>query len=393
MQPRPRAEVTRALVPNRRYRNPNPPPRERTAPLAASLSPGAGGNYANGAGAGPTRPRPAGIARAWWKGDAGPGPDGGIKVEYGEIPGSAKPVSRLVLGCGPLSLERSERAFALLDAFAAVGGTALDTAHIYGRDGASERVLGQWLAAGGNRERMFVITKGAHHAADFTPRVRPEVIDAELEESLARLGTDHVDLYLLHRDDPAVPVGPLMDCLNAHVRAGRAHALGGSNWAPARLAAANAYAAERGLQGLAASSPFFALAVAHDRPEMRHVILHGDDAALAWYRRTRLPLLSWTSQAEGFFSDRADPDDPEARRRFERYDHPENWARRRRVRDLARRRGCTPTQLALAWVLRQDGLNVFAIIGPGSVEHLGEAVGALEVRLDPDERAWINLER
>ena len=314
-------------------------------------------------------------------------------MEYGTVPGSAKPVSRLVLGCGPWSPERSERAFAVLDAFAGAGGTALDTAHIYGRDGASERAVGQWLAARGNRDQMFVMTKGAHHAADFTPRVRPDVIDAELADSLARLGTDHVDLYLLHRDDPAVPVGVLMDCLNGHVRAGRAHALGGSNWRPERFDAAKAYAAERGLRSLVASSPFYALAVAHDRPEMRHAILNGDEAALAWYRRTGFPIFSWTSQAQGFFSDRADPDDPEARRRFGRYDHPDNWERRRRVRDLARRRGCTPTQLALAWVLRQDGLNVFAIIGPGNVEHLREAVGALDVRLEADERAWVNLER
>ena len=313
-------------------------------------------------------------------------------MEYGEIPGVAKPVSRLVLGGGPFNPERMEQTAALLDAFVAAGGTAIDTAHIYGREGASERALGQWLAASGNRARMVVITKGAHHAGDFTPRVRPEVVDAELAESLARLGSDHVDLYLLHRDDPAVAVDGLVDCLDRHVRAGRARAVGGSNWQPARFAAANAYAGEHGRSPMVASSPFFALAVAHDAPEMRHAILNGDANALAWYRRTGFPLISWTSQAQGFFSDRADPDNPDARRRFARYDHPDNWERRRRVRDLSRRRGCTPTQMALAWVLRQDGLNVYAIVGPGNPEHLQEAVGALDVRLDPDEGAWLNLE-
>lgn len=313
-------------------------------------------------------------------------------MEYGSLPGIAKPVSRLVLGGGPFSPERLDRGAAVLDAFCACGGTAIDTAHIYGHDGASERALGQWLAARSNRDQVVLITKGAHHAPDFTPRVRPEVVDRELAESLERLGTDQVDLYLLHRDDTAVPVGPLVDCLDRHVRAGRAGAVGGSNWQPERLGEADAYAAAHGRTPLVASSPFFALAIAHDAPEMRHAILNGDATALAWYRRTGFPILSWTSQAQGFFSDRADPDNPDARRRFARYDHPDNWERRRRVRDLARGRGCTPTQLALAWVLRQEGLNVFAIIGPGSPEHVQEAVGALDVRLDGDERAWVNLE-
>lgn len=313
-------------------------------------------------------------------------------MRYGRLPGVDKPVSRLILGCGPLTPERADHAADMLDAFVELGGTALDTAHIYGRDGASERAVGQWLAERRNRDRVFLITKGAHHAPDFTPRVTPDVIGAELRESLERLGTDAVDLYLLHRDDPAVPAGALVECLHGHAQAGRMRAFGGSNWQPARLEAANAHAAAHGLQPMVASSPFFALAVAHDAPEMRHAIVNGDPQAVSWYRGTGFPLLSWTAQAQGFFSDRGEPDDPEARRRFRRYDHPDNWERRTRVRQLARQLGCTPTQVALAWVLQQDGMDTYAIIGPGSPDHLREAVGALDVRLAPDERAWINLE-
>ncbi len=312
-------------------------------------------------------------------------------MPYGEIEGVARPVSRLVLGCGPFRPEEPARAEAVLDAFAAAGGTALDSAHVYGRDGASERAVGRWMAGRGCRDQMVVITKGGHPDGEWRPRVRPDVIDAELAQSLERLGTDHVDLYLLHRDDPAAPVGPILECLNGHVEAGRTRAFGGSNWSPRRLEEANAFAAAHGLRGMAASSPHLALAIARDPAHMGHSIVSGDREALAWYARTAMPLLAWTAQAQGFFSDRARPGDPESARRFRRYDHEDNWERRRRAHELASRRGASPTQIALAWVLGQPG-DVHPIIGPGSVPHLQEAVEALEIRLSAEERAWLNLE-
>jgi len=312
-------------------------------------------------------------------------------MNYGRIAGLEKPVSRLVLGCGGFRPEDMPKAETLLSAFTAAGGTALDTAHVYGRDGASERAVGQWLASSGSRDRVVLITKGAHPDAQWRPRVAPEVIGAELAVSLERLQTDHVDLYLLHRDDPEAPVGPIIECLNGHVAAGRLRAFGASNWSPRRIDAANAYAQAHGLLGFAASSPHLALAVAHDPPHMGHSIVSGDREALEWYRGRRLPLLAWTAQAHGFFSDRANPDDPEARRRFRRYDEDENWERRRRVWELAARTGRTPTQVALAWLLCQP-IEAYAVIGPGSVPHLEDALGAQDLRLSAADLAWLNLE-
>ncbi len=312
-----------------------------------------------------------------------------MPMRYGRVAGVEKPLSRLILGCGPLHPDRMEQAETLLDAFFAAGGTAMDTAHAYG-GGASERALGQWMAARGARDRVFLITKGGHPDAEWRPRVSADVIARELRESMERLGTDHIDLYLLHRDDPTVPVGTLVDCLNEHVAAGRVRAFGGSNWSPRRLEEANAYAAAHGLRGFAASSPFLSLAVARDPARMGHAIVNGDAAVLAWYRQTGFPLLAWTAQAQGFFSDRAAPEHPDARGRLRRYDHPDNWERRVRARQLAARLGRTPTQVALAWVLAQ--CNAYAIIGPGSMAHLEESFGALDLQLEPHDLAWINLE-
>lgn len=311
-------------------------------------------------------------------------------MRFGAIPGVTKPVSRIVFGCGGLRLDNREKTHTLLDAFHQAGGTALDTAFNYGRNGASERAVGQWIAERGVRSDVVIITKGAHHDAEWRPRVRPEVITQELTTSLERLGTDYVDLYLLHRDDPQAPVGPIIDCLNEHLVAGRIRAFGGSNWTPRRIEEANAYAAAHGLHGMVASSPNLALAVAKDPPHMGHATVSGDAEALQWYERTRFPLFAWSAQAQGFFSERGNPDNPEARTHFRRYDDPRNWERWRRVHELASKRGRTPTQIALAWVLDLP-LEVYAVVGPGTVPHLEDTLAAQDASLTPAEIAWLDL--
>ena len=106
-----------------------------------------------------------------------------------------------------------------------------------------------------------VIGKGAH-----TPFCDPESISRQLFESLDRLGTDHLDLYLMHRDNVEVPVGEFVDVLNEHAEAGRIRAFGGSNWSIERFEEANAYAAAHGKRGFAALSNHFGLARALDVP-------------------------------------------------------------------------------------------------------------------------------
>ncbi|NQT52881.1 aldo/keto reductase, partial [bacterium] len=166
-------------------------------------------------------------------------------MEYGEVPGVGKPVSRLVLGTMIINAGEMERSAALLDDAVAVGCTTLDTAHVYG-GGNSERAIGQWMDARGNRDAIVVLSKGAHPNQDRR-RVTPFDIAADLHDSLARLRSDYIDLYLLHRDDPDVPVGPIVEALNEHRAAGRIRAFGGSNWTHTRIAEANAYADAHGL--------------------------------------------------------------------------------------------------------------------------------------------------
>ncbi|CAN5875957.1 hypothetical protein BH24DEI2_BH24DEI2_18400 [soil metagenome] len=178
-------------------------------------------------------------------------------MNYGSVAGIDKPVSRLVQGTVMVS-EDAERGFDLLDEIYALGCTAFDTAHVYG-EGDNERTVGRWLRDRGLREKIVLIGKGAHHNADRA-RVTPFDITADLHDSLARFKTEYIDLYLLHRDDPGVPVGPIIDTLNEHLAAGRIRAFGGSNWTHTRVAEANAYAERNALTPFAASSPNFSLA-------------------------------------------------------------------------------------------------------------------------------------
>ncbi|MBM3210838.1 aldo/keto reductase, partial [Candidatus Poribacteria bacterium] len=167
---------------------------------------------------------------------------------YGSVKGVDKSVSRLVLGTMIINARELEKSFSLMDAAIELGCTTLDTAHVYGSEGA----IGRWMEERKNRDKVIILTKGAHPNAD-RKRVTPFDITADMHDSLARLKTDYIDIYLLHRDDPDVPVGPIVECLNEHLRAGRIKAFGGSNWRHERIQEANDYAQSHGLVPFTAS--------------------------------------------------------------------------------------------------------------------------------------------
>ncbi len=316
-------------------------------------------------------------------------------MRYIEIAGVDRPVS--VLGLGTTSAiftpGGDDRVAELIDAYVAVGGNCIDTAHIYGL-GESEKALGRWLGESGRRDELLLITKGCHPHVDETgqfgpPRVTPEAIQSDLSESLERLGTGSVDLYLLHRDDESVPPGPILEALNEEKASGRIDAFGASNWTVERIASANEYAADHGLTGFAASSPGLSL----PRPvEMQFPgTLFADDDTRRWHAETKLPVLAWTSLAAGFASGRFRPDDTDVDESTRAFFSEVNFERMRRAEEVADRRNASALQVALAFVLSQD-FPVAALVGPSKVENLHGALGALEVELTPDEMRYLDLE-
>ncbi len=308
-------------------------------------------------------------------------------MKYGTIAGVERPVSRLIMGSVMFSTRDIPYTCGMLDHFVALGGNAVDTAHVYGR-GDCERAVGAWLAQRGNRAEVVIVGKGAHHDQSG-PRVTPAHITADLLESLERLGTDYIDLYLLHRDDPSRPVGEIVECLNEHHAAGRIRAFGGSNWTTARLDAANAYAQAHGLVPFSASSPNFSLAVMNEPPwaGCLSASVEGRD----WYVARQFPLLAWSSQAQGFFSGRFAPHDRSNDEMVRVWYNDANFQRLERAGELARRRGVATTAIALAYVLCQP-FPTFPLIGPQTTEEMDSSAAALGIELTPDELRWLNLE-
>jgi aryl-alcohol dehydrogenase-like predicted oxidoreductase len=315
-------------------------------------------------------------------------------MHYGQIPGVTKPVARLIQGTVMIGSDKLDYSFGLLDDILALGGNTFDAAHVYG-NGDNERTLGRWIAARGVRDRVVIITKGAHHNQD-RQRVTPFDITADVHDSLARLRTEYIDLYLLHRDNPAVPVGPIIEVLNEHLAAGRIHAFGGSNWNHERIAEANAYAAAHGLTPFAVSSPHFSLAIQFKEPWANCVTLTGaaNAEARTYYQQNNIPLLTWSSLAGGFFSGRFQPDNLDTftayldRLCVESYCYPENFARLERTRQLAAQRGVTLAQIAMAYVLAQP-FPVFPLVGCANGAEYAANAAAFDVALSAAEVTWL----
>jgi aryl-alcohol dehydrogenase-like predicted oxidoreductase len=315
-------------------------------------------------------------------------------MNFGTITGLGKPVARLAQGTLMLSSAELEQSMTLLDGVFAMGGNTFDTGHVY-RNGDCERTLGRWVNERGIREQVVIVGKGAHPNADRN-RVTPFDITSDLHDSLARLRTDYIDVYLLHRDDPSQPVGPIVEILNQHCRDGRVRAFGGSNWTPERIEAANAYAEGHGLQPFVMSSPNFSLAVQIQPPWLGCLSIAGAAGAAAreWYARAQMPLLTWSSLAGGFFSGRFRRDnldslthnnDPVTART---YGDEANFQRLERAQALGREKGATAAQIALAYVLHQP-LNLFALVGCQTKAEYAENAQALELDLTSQERSWL----
>ncbi len=280
-------------------------------------------------------------------------------------------LSRLVLGTMLLTDSTADA----LDEYVRLGGNVIDTARVYG-DGDAERALGAWLSRRpGMREQLVIASKGAHPSGEVR-RVTPAEIERDLRVSVELLGGP-IDLYLLHRDDPSVPVGTIIECMNALREAGLLRAFGVSNWTTPRIDEANAWAAANGLEGFCVSSQHLSLATQNEE-QWADTRSANDPEIHAWHERTQMPLLAWSVQARGYFFGRSGAEVMRV------YDNAENRERRRRATAVGERLGRTASQVALAWALHQP-FPVYAAFGANTIDQVREAFGALEV--DPAELA------
>jgi aryl-alcohol dehydrogenase-like predicted oxidoreductase len=297
---------------------------------------------------------------------------------------AALTVSAEGLGCMGMSqsygpgddAESTATIHAALDA----GVTFLDTADVYGPF-TNETLVGQAIA--GRRDDVVLATKfGNQRLADGSRVVngRPDYVRTACDASLARLGVDHIDLYYQHRVDPTVPVEDTWGALAELVGAGKVRFLGISEAAPETIRRAHA------------THPVTALQTEWSLWS-RDV---EDDGVLATVRQLGIGFVAYSPLGRGFLSgqvrslDDLAPDD--FRRispRFQGENFVKNLELVDRINQIARAKGVTPSQLALAWVLAQ-GPDVVTIPGTKRRRYLAENIGALDIVLTEEDLAEID---
>jgi aryl-alcohol dehydrogenase-like predicted oxidoreductase len=285
-----------------------------------------------------------------------------------------------------------DRAFAILDSFVAGGGIWLDTANCYsfwsdpsGVGGASERVIGAWLRARpGARDAVRIATKVRQNP--LVPHSWPEsaeglsarAIRAGVEESLERLGVDHVDLLWAHAEDRTVPLEETVGAFGELVTKGVALRVGAANHAAWRVERARSLAREQGVE------PWTALQLRHSlvqpRPstslsEAGHRMLAAEDLDLA--RSEGLSVWSYSSLMWGSYV-RADKPLPET------YDHPGTAGVLAVLEEVADELSATRNEVVLAWLMRQ---GIDPIVGASRVEQIEQALAARQVRLGDEHLA------
>jgi aryl-alcohol dehydrogenase-like predicted oxidoreductase len=213
-------------------------------------------------------------------------------IPHVSMPGVVHSMSQLILGCD--NKDTWEEGAPVWDHWLEVGGNAFDTAYVYG-GGKHEKALGDWIEERGVAKSVVVTVKGAH-----TPHCNPETIGRQLGESLERLQLDFAPIYIMHRDNPDVPVGEFVEALNALKAAGKIGIFGGSNWSVERFAEANLYAADHHLQPFSILNNNLSLAVM-EKPVWAGCISSNNAKTLSFLRAGGAAHFSWSSQARGYF--------------------------------------------------------------------------------------------
>ncbi|MDE2126759.1 MAG: aldo/keto reductase [Armatimonadetes bacterium] len=315
------------------------------------------------------------------------------------IPNTSLSVSQICFGTGSIgSAVREEPAFRLLDLYVELDGNFIDTAHCYGdwvagiERSASEKTIGRWMRARENRSEIVLATKGAHWLFDKpgVQRCRPADIRADLDASLDALQIDCIDLYWLHRDDPEVPVGEILDTLEAARAEGKIRHYGASNWQVCRMWAAGAAAADRGYAGFVADQVWWNAAVIANYPYGARDVCFMDESRFIYHEQTGMAAIPFQSQAGGLFRHLArrtlDKMNPPAENA---YRLPETSARLRRMEHLMGETGMNLPQLTLGWLRGQPFVTI-PIVGCTREADLRESMSALDHQLTPEQIRFIS---
>jgi 1-deoxyxylulose-5-phosphate synthase len=299
-------------------------------------------------------------------------------MKYRKLGASDLSVSEISLGSWltyGVGVEK-DKAIACVNRSFEVGINFIDTANVYGR-GAAETVLGEALA-GRARDSYVLATKVFGDMGGGNQGLSRAQIEKQLDDSLKRLRTDFVDLYQCHRYDASTPLDETMEALTRAVKSGKVRWLGFSEWAPDQIEAAIAM---KGVEHFVSSQPQYSLL--YRRPEKKVIPISAANG---------ISQIVWSPLAQGVLTGKYDPDAPPPKGSRASSDAMGGFIKSfterpvleavQKLRPLAQEAGCTLTQFALAWVLREPNV-ASAIIGASKPEQVDENAGASGLKIDP----------
>ncbi|WP_232548833.1 aldo/keto reductase [Propioniciclava soli] len=306
-------------------------------------------------------------------------------MQYTQLGRTGLKVSRLVLGTmnfGPHTEESD--AHAIMDAALDAGITFFDTANVYGgaeRRGWTEEIIGRWFAASGRRDEIVLATKvyGEMTARPNESKLSAFNIRRAVDASLKRLQTDHIDLYQMHHVDRNTPWDEIWQAMDTLVAQGKITYVGSSNFAGWHIAAASEAARARHGLGLVSEQSLYNLTA-------RTIELEVLPAA----RHYGLGVIPWSPLGGGLLGGVLKKA-AEGRRSAERMakEVEEKREQLQRWEDFCDDRGQQPGDVALAWLLHQDGVTG-PIVGPRTMEQLEGNLRSLDIELDDDALAELD---
>ncbi len=313
-----------------------------------------------------------------------------MTLEFRPVGTSGLTVSPLTFGGNVLGWTVDKaKAFRLLDAFVDRGFNAVDTADVYSifggtAPGASESVIGEWLAQGGGRRgKIMLSTKFGLEMGPGLKGLSAAYVEQAVEASLRRLQTDHIDLYVTHFDDGTTPPEDTLAGFARLIAAGKVRAVGASNYSPERLALALDTAAREGLPAYQSLQPLYNL---HDR-----AAFEGPLQVIC--RQHGLAVFPYFALASGYLTGKyrtpADLEGSSRKPLVERYLGERGDRILAAMDPIAAARGITHAQIALAWLLAQPDVTS-PVVSASTVEQLGKTLDAVEVRLSPEELALLD---
>lgn len=300
-------------------------------------------------------------------------------------------VSELCLGAMYFgSTVPEETAFRLLDMYVEAGGNFIDTSNNYahfvpgGTGDESETLLGKWLASRKNRDQLVIATKVGFDRHGKGAGLRAEQIEYWCEQSLKKLGTDYIDLYYAHVDDPNTPYEETMGAFTKLVKAGKVRVLGASNYDTWRLAECQCAAKAAGLEQYRAMQQCYSYLFMENGVKLKYPFNENVDLQrLRFLKDKNMPLVAYACLAKGGYE------------RPEKL--PAGYIRGNRmnvISEMARDKGVSVNALVLKWLVSAqdftDHPQVIPLFGTGTPEHLASNLASTEIPLTAEEFAILN---